>query len=326
MKPEGEYGAIDCFRVVAALLVAGIHTYPLSGISGDLNFYVIHVFARIAVPFFLMATGFFLSSPMKAVKKTGLLYLGATVLYLPVSIYAGHYSEGNIAVNLARNLIFDGTFYHLWYLPASIIGVLLLCVLGRKLTLRVVLGISLALYVFGLFGDSYFGVIENAPFFGAAYDALFRVSSYTRNGVFYAPVFLAMGAFLAKMAKRPGVGLSAAGFAASALLMLAEGALLRRFDLQRHDSMYAMLIPCVFFLFCLLLTRNGKARPVLRTVSLWIYILHPLVIIAVRGAARVTGLTGLLVTNNLIHYFAVCLLSCVFSVLIAKLQVKMHLY
>jgi len=84
--------------------------------------------------------------------------------------------------------------------------------------------------------------------------------------------------------------------------------------------MYLMLIPCVFFLVSFLLAQKGEASPFLRNISMWIFISHPAFIIVVRGAARVAGLTGLLVENNLVHFIAVCVLSAVFSILVATLQ------
>jgi len=334
MKNAQGYGGIDRFRLVAALLIVGIHTSPLSSVNENLDFWVIHIFARIAVPFFLMVTGYFLLPQILSkgnrnvkpligfAKKTGLLYAGATLLYLPISIYSGYYSEGNVAVNLIRNIIFDGTFYHLWYLPASIIGVLLLYLLGRKISLRVILSIAGFLYILGLLGDSYYGVVSGIPFLSAVYSAGFCIFSYTRNGLFYAPIFLAMGAALAKSKYQSNARVSIIGFAASMLLMLAEGSVLHHFDFQRHDSMYIALIPSMFFLFQFLLALKGKAAPLLRDVSMLVYILHPFFIIAVRGAAKVTGLTGLMVENSLIHYFAVCLLSLTFSAFISILRHK----
>jgi len=280
MTPSKDYGAIDRFRIIAALLIVGIHTYPLSSVNEELNFLVIHVFARIAVPFFLMTTGFFLLPQylsnekrnikplIKFIKKTVLLYAGATLLYIPVSIYAGYYSEGNIAVAFIKNIVFDGTFYHLWYLPASIIGVLLIYILRRKFSLRAILGITGFLYILGLLGDSYYGVTLNLPFLNVVYTALFNIFSYTRNGFLYAPIFLVMGAMIARIERPPNAKTSIIGFIISMLIMLTEGAFLRNFNFQRHDSMYVMLIPCVFFLFCILLTRKDKSYTILRDVSI----------------------------------------------------------
>ena len=320
---------IDHFRQVAALLIVGIHTYPLSSINENLNFLVINVFARIAVPFFLMTTGYFLLPQylsrkrnsieplIKFIKKTCLFYLIATALYLPISIYAGYYSGGSIAATIVRNILFDGTFYHLWYLPASILGVLLSYLLGRKFSVRIILGIAVLLYIFGLLGDSYYGLTVKVPFLNLMYNTGFKVFSYTRNGLFYAPIFLVIGAIIAKKQHHPDTRVCFIGFCVSLLIMLAEGSILHQSGLQRHDSMYVALLPCMFFLFQLLLSRKGKTRPILRDVTMWIYILHPIFIVTVRGAAKMTGLTGLLVGNSVIHYIAVCLLSIIFSLVIA---------
>ena len=356
--------AIDRFRLIAAVLIVGVHTYPFMSVSEDINFFVIHVFARIAVPFFLMVTGYFLlprylgkgmklnstntqagvinggendnpdTGPLlRFIKKAALLYAGASLLYLPISIYAGHYTEVNIAATVVRNILFDGMFYHLWYLPASILGVLLLYVLGRKFSFRLIFVFAIILYVLGLLGDSYYGITTGIPFLYAAYDAVFNVFSHTRNGLFYAPVFLAMGAFIAMAFTGPGTGtapedmagrrtmtyVTAAGFVVFMSLMLLEGFVLRRYDWQRHTSMYIALVPCMFFLFMCVLGCKGKSSAFARDVSMWIFIFHPMMIIAVRGGARVVGLTGLLVENSIGHFIAVCAASVVFSVLWAKL-------
>ncbi len=196
-----QHGRIDHFRVIAALLIVAIHTYPFSSLSAEFEFAFTHVLARIAVPFFLMVTGYFTlpryifdkssdTKPLKSFfKKTALIYAGATLLYLPLSIYAGHYTASALPVVLARNIAFDGTFYHLWYLPASMLGVLILYALSRRVHVRALLGIVIALYTMGLLGDSYYGVTMNIPFLKNTFDVIFEISTYTRNGLFYAPVF-----------------------------------------------------------------------------------------------------------------------------------------
>ena len=326
---SGTYGGIDRFRLIAAFLIVGIHTYPLVSVSSELNFLFIHVFARIAVPFFLMATGYFLlpryfdhprpdRKPLiRFLKKTGLLYAGATLLYLPISVYAGHYADGNAWLLFVRDLLFDGTFYHLWYLPAVMLGVLLVYALGRKCSLHLTIGITVALYVLGLLGDSYFGLVTNLPFLHTIYETGFHVFSYTRNGLFYAPVFLTLGAWAATRARPIALRENAIGFILSMALMLAEGALLARLGISRHTSMYVTLLPCMVFLFGLVKSRSGTRSRFLRDTSMWIYILHPLFIIGVRGMARIAGLTDILVGNSILHYLAACGLSFTCAAVIA---------
>jgi len=254
--------------------------------------------------------------PVGFLKKTVLLYAGVSLLYLPVAIYAGYYSSGNIIASILRNIIFDGTFYHLWYLPASIIGVLIIYLLARLFSFRTVLGITVFLYILGMFGDSYYGFTNSVPVLNTVYAAGFQVFSFTRNGIFLAPVFLAMGGWLAQLKLSPNKKASIIGFVISLSLMLVEGIFLYLHDLPRHDSMYIFLLPCMFFLFQIILQHNNHEKPIRRDIAKYIFILHPLVIVAVRGSARIMGLNNLLVGNNMIHFFAVSLV-CIFLSLIA---------
>ena len=173
------YGGLDAFKVIAALLVVAIHTSPLTTYSPDGDFLLTRSLARVAVPFFFMVTGQFVlgevlqgrrpfSALWRQVKKILLLYLVAVVLYLPVGLYAGHY-QGLSPLSALRLLLFDGTFYHLWYFPACATGLLLVYLLGRVLRGRGLLAVTGLLYLIGLFGDSYYGLTATLPPLAAAY-------------------------------------------------------------------------------------------------------------------------------------------------------------
>jgi serine/alanine racemase len=272
------------------------------------------------IPKYICTTGKKPIFPSGFFKKTILLYAGVSLLYLPVSIYAGYYSNGNIIVSILRNVIFDGTFYHLWYLPASIIGVLIIYLLARLFTFRTVLGITVFLYTLGLLGDSYYGFTTNVPVLNTVYSAVFQVFSYTRNGIFLAPVFLALGGWLALSKPAQNKKINIIGFVMSISLMLFEGMLLYLHGLPRHDSMYIFLLPCMFFLFQIILQHNNHEKPIRRDIAKYIFILHPLVIVVVRGGARAMGLNNLLVGNNMVHFFAVCVVCILFSIVVMKLH------
>ncbi len=59
MHSKQNYGGLDRFRIIAALLVVAIHTSPLAAINEGADFFLTRVLARIAVPFFFMVTGQF---------------------------------------------------------------------------------------------------------------------------------------------------------------------------------------------------------------------------------------------------------------------------
>lgn len=321
------YDSLDWFRLVAAVLVVAIHTSPLADVSGDADFFLTRVLARVAVPFFFMVTGQFVAAGSAGteagcvfayVKKLAALYGVSIVLYLPIGIYAGHYQKASFA-DLLRMLVFDGTFYHLWYFPACITGVLLVYLMRRCLKQRQMFVLAAVLYGIGLFGDSYYGFVEQVPVILGLYEAGFCVFSYTRNGIFFAPLFLLLGAWAGK-SRRQDRRILWTGLVISFVAMSEEAFLLRYFEMQRHDSMYVLLPVVMFFLYQILLeSEPAFRRKTVRFavfVSTWIYILHPAVIVAVRGIAKAVKM-DLLTDNSLAHYLAVLLLSAVVSYLLA---------
>lgn len=321
------YIGIDYFRIIAALLIIAIHISPLSIYSETGDFIFTRIIARVAVPFFLMTSGFFLISryndnteKLKTFVKNSLMIYGAAiVIYIPINIYNHYFSMDNLLPNIIKDFVFDGTMYHLWYLPASIIGAGIAWYLVKKMGMKGSFTVSGILYIIGMLGDSYYGFVEKIPFLKTMYEAIFEVSDYTRNGIFFAPVFLILGGIIAETSEKMSVKKSLAGFAISFALMFCEGMKLHRLEVQRHDSMYIMLIPCMFFLFSALTKWRGERKQFLRSLSLVVYIIHPMVIVAVRMTAKVLHMQAILVENSFIHYFVVTVLSFVAAILIVYL-------
>ena len=338
MRTRQNYGWLDRFRVIVALLAITNHTSALSSIDDTADFFLTRVLARIVVPFFLMVTGQFVAADfltisrkngprlIKYIKKTSLYYLLSILLYLPIGIYAKQYQGMSIGGAL-RLLIFDGTFYHLWYFPACIMGMLLIYLMSRKLSLRTMTVISAILYIIGLFGDSYYGLAEKVPVLNAVYEFGFHIFSYTRNGLFIAPLFLVLGIWMSVLEhKREENSLQIelmpyiVGLTASFAVMTIEAFTLRHFQLQRHDSMYFALVPTMFFLYQCLLCLPKKPSVSCRTASTWIYILHPAFIVVVRAIAKLLRRTDLLVDNSVVLYLTVTCLSVAAALVIVYVE------
>ena len=66
-------------------------------------------------------------------------------------------------------LFFDGTFYHLWYFPACLVGALLVFLMSRFMGKRGMWALAGVLYVLGLLGDSYYGLTQKLPALAALY-------------------------------------------------------------------------------------------------------------------------------------------------------------
>ncbi|MCI8329720.1 MAG: serine racemase VanT catalytic subunit [Oscillibacter sp.] len=302
---SGGRPVLDRFRLLAAALVVCIHTGPLASWSPAADFWLCRVLARIAVPFFFLCSGYFLArsgwrDTGRFLKKTLLLYAAAVALYLPLNLYGGGYGP----LEWGRRLVTEGTLYHLWYFPAVITGVLVSRGLARLGTRRA-LALAGALYLLGLGGDSYYGLVRRLPGAGAFYDGVFRVFSQSRNGLFFAPLFLLLGAAGLRWSRRT----SALGAGVSLAAMSAEGFFLRELGWQRHDSMYLFLPLCMVFFFSLLLEQNQGEDRRARRMSMLIYLVHPLCIVLVRGGAKAAGLTPWLVKDSRGHFLAVWALS-----------------
>lgn len=330
IKYTDAYGGIDGFRIVAALLIVAIHTGPLASYTEIGDFLLTRVVARVAVPFFLMATGFFLIPRLlekkdgvlrKYLSKTGLLYAVSILLYLPVMIYAGYFRGDSVWRKFLPDLFFNGPFYHLWYLPGAMLGMCIVALLVKRCRPGALFIITGGLYIIGLFGDSYFGLIETAPVISDIYGALFQVFDYTRNGVFFAPLFLWLGGWIALRKKSPG---KIFGLILTSLLYITEALLLHFFQLQRHDSMYLCLPFVMYFLFSALLRRRRASSPSLRKLAMLVYILHPMAIILVRGAAKLLRLTPWLIENSLIHFLCVAAVSLTGSGILLLINKRIH--
>lgn len=321
------YIGIDLFRVIAAILIIAIHTSPFGSYSTWTDFVLTRVIARIAVPFFFMTSGFFLISRYQySTKKLGMfvkkivwIYGAAIVLYIPINIYNGYFQAENLLPNIIKDIVFDGTMYHLWYLPASLIGGGIAWYLVRKLEYNKAFTVAAVLYFVGLFGDSYYGIIESNTVLNGFYTLLFQVSDYTRNGIFFAPIFFVLGGWIADSKIHFSQIMAWILFGLMMLLMLVEGLILHQFHLQRHDSMYFFLVPCMYFLFQALLYFRGKRHVWMRDISLLIYMIHPLIIVLVRLVAKVLHIQTLLIENSAIHFLVVVLMSIMFSVAVVAL-------
>lgn len=327
---SNKYSGIDYFRFIAALLIIAIHTSPLASFSETGDFILTRIISRAAVPFFFMTSGFFLISRYAcndsklwiSIKRTSLIYGMAILIYIPVNIYNGYFKTDNLLPNIIKDIVFDGTLYHLWYLPASIVGAAIAWHLVRKSDYKTALIVTLGLYFIGLFGDSYYGLSEKTSVLGGFYNLIFQISDHTRNGIFFAPVFFVLGGMIADRRRKIVFKKSICGFAISFVLMFIEALILHFNNLQRHDSMYIFLLPCMYFLFNIILHFKGKRIIWLRTFSLIIYIIHPAMIVLIRLITKSLHLEGLLVDNSMLHYIMVCLSSLAFSAAVTVLWTK----
>lgn len=338
------YYALDIAKFISAFLVICIHCGPLLDVSETGNFVLVQIIARLAVPFFFVASGFLLFQKIdlqrewndyenKAklkhyVGRLCKIYLIWTILYLPFNYLL--VSENGISLmeilRYLRDFFFTGSYYHLWFLPALIVAVVIVYGLLFLVGLQKTIWISFILYLLGMAGNVYADFILQLPLMGKLLDIYLKVFSTTRNGLFFGVLFVVIGAVFAKRNFYFKNRYVVLGGLTSIILLFVECFLLREYGFMNDlTSMYLMNIPCMFFIFLFLLRLNLKKHKIyktLRVMSLLIYVMHVMVInVVVKVAPTMHSLAayGIVV-------FVTVLLSLLLYLISKKVRIVRHLY
>ncbi|EAC5385861.1 serine racemase, partial [Listeria monocytogenes] len=305
---------IEQFRVLLAMMVVAIHCLPLHHLWPDGDILITLTLFRIAVPFFFMISGYYVFSDLATqnsyparqrvwqfIKKQLQVYLIATLLFLPLAWYSGMLGLNMPLGTFIQTLLVNGILYHLWYFPAIITGSLLVMGLLTRLSFKQVFFIAVGLYVVGLGGDSWSGLAAQTPI-TPLYSLIFQLFAGTRNGIFFAPLFLLLGVLARRFAQKPASPHHYSYLLISLICLLLESYLLHHFTTPKHDSMYVFLPFVLLFLFPII--QQWQAPMIWKQagrLSLWLYLLHPYTIAVTHFLSQKLPLLH----NNLINYIAV---------------------
>ncbi|MFD0671343.1 acyltransferase [Cohnella sp. GCM10027633] len=329
--------AIDAMRFVAVILVLCIHTDALKSIDETLNFGLVNVLARIAVPFFFMAAGYFLYDKiskhpksvdrassghlMRYVKRIAGIYLFWSLVYFPYD-FRGKYEVNDHRLwpsisDYIGNFFLQGGHFHLWYLPALIYATLLLYGASRLFSLRTVVSISFGIYVVGLFGNSYYGFVAGDASIANAYARYAELFGDTRNGLFFGFLYVSVGAFIRASRSTISLSMASLAFALSMLGLAAEAFLLQRFSAPLDYDMTLFLLPASYFLFrCLLVLRISTPNvdfKLLRDASLLMYCCHGIFLEVYRRLFSLLDLDGRLLSDLALFVLVfACSFACSF--------------
>ena len=282
---------IDLFKFISSILIIGIHTNLFVDINDTLNFAFVDIVCRLAVPFFAVCSGYFLSKSLaknefraKPIKKQEWkmikLYALWTLLYLlysiPTWIKTGWMSFGAFK-DYAVATITQGSHYHLWYLISLIYALPLfyLCVRFIK-NRKLLLVIMILLYIIKAFSYGYSQwlpvFMQSAFRMGNRFSALF-------DAVFLLLPLLLLGFFISQ--KKISLKFSLIGFIVSFSLLTVEAFTLKEFG-QESVSFIFLTLPTAYLLFSLISQMNwnlnGKVCTLLGSASLIIYCFHPMIV------------------------------------------------
>lgn len=313
------FNGIDLIKFFCAFLVFIIHIPPFLNDSfpyaNRVNFGLQNCICRIAVPFYFASSGF-------------LLFRKINLQNMDTDRIRKYCFKILRLLGTWTFLLFIGSNVQLWYLGALVVAVIFLSLLLKyHIKLRYIILLSIILYIIGLLGDSYYGVIEplkNIKIFDyiiSGYDYLF---STTRNGVFMGLIFILIGVLYAH--KKIVLTLKTAfiGFIISMLLLTAEVFVIKSFSNPKDFNMYVFLIPATFFLFHIATHINLKNRAIygkLRVIGMLIFYSHIFIMEITKLLFKIISrLFGINLSN--FKFIVTLILVTAFAILVEQLSHK----
>lgn len=304
LSNKTEFFAVDYFRLLFSVGIVALHLHPLKDVNSVLDYFLTHVLTRLGVPFFFLVSGFFLQKKLDDSKKIKTylvklfrLYLVYTLLYLPQIVYG--YIKGDEGfvhnvVSFIKNLIFVGSYTHLWYFVGLMVATLFLYLFVRKLKLsdKHIMAVVLVFYVLGTVMNAYIqpliksitvpvselGTVDKQYLLLSLY---FKVFSTTRNGLTFGLPYLFFGYLIAKNKEsvyRKNYFVMAI---VSFIVMTGEAFIAHEvFGASGQDMLFALLPTSIFvFLFILYIDcknnqRNAHISKHTREISVLYFGLH----------------------------------------------------
>lgn len=320
------YPLIDVLKFVFAIGVVALHAHPLRDSSPFGDYMITQCFTRIGVPFFFVCAGYFLFSKMrmmeldyvrirKYVLRILRMLLVWTLIYLPVIIYQIMQNPHGVvyggATKVYRLLTNGNAEFHLWFLHALVIGIVLITgFLKSGWKFPKILALAGSLHIIALLGGAYYFVyLALFPSGSEVYEMLYGMTKYleTTNGFTVGFLYVSLGAYLGMRQPRLTKGMLWGGFLLSWGLFIAEAAWIKIvFPFIKGSTPYIFLIPATIFTFLLGLNIKIKNKPVymvMRKMSMFIYFVHPWFLFLVSGITKriypIDSLTNFIVVTCL---------------------------
>lgn len=264
-----------------AILTIGIHTEPF-GFNMWLD-YGFGLITRFCVPFFFVASSYFFWIKEREmgvyIKRMLSLYVIWSLVYLPFDFPI---LKGMPVNKILERYFWEGNGHSLWYLWGSVVGFFIVFLLMKVMDSKKVFLVSVGFLLFGCVKSTWapmvcsFTKLEIHDFLGS------------RNGLFYAFPYGAMGMLIAKNPvykdNRRWKNLTMLAVSMACLVM--EGGLLVLHFQTPHRILWFSVLPCTYYFFMVVkdidIAITDKVSLFLRKMSTLIYLGHGLFLILFR--------------------------------------------
>lgn len=333
------YNSIDLFKFVCAILIIIAHTAPFSSYSKPLSFGFRNIICVIAVPFFFISSGFIFFKKIDGIddestkkeylkKHLGrliIMYCLWSLIYLPFVIYKWCLNgfQWEYVLEYIKDFFFEGSYQTIWFLPALIVGTLLVYLLHKKLSYKKIFLISLPIYLFTLLGSSYYGITIRIPIIKNIYQLYYQFFDTIKNGVCFGFIFISIGGLFSeqaenKMTRKANIFIILLLFFAFAI----EEFLIAKYNINTKGvDTTIILVPLSYFIF------NFVKEWELKDKSIWIHLrkLSLLMFLCQRIPLSIIELflsNTIIYTNSIVFFITVLLSTIGISYLLIFLSKK----
>lgn len=202
------YTSVDALKFFFCICVIALHTHIFLAVSEEAEFYISRVLFRLAVPYFFVASGYFLGRKYKSTEKAlhkqvlcsylkRLLFPYVVFSLISISQYwAEERIVGHGKWGILKRIIQGIVFYPkgaLWFVWAIIISAILMFpIMKHKNGVNICLVAGVVLFMFALICNNYYFVVENTPIASFVITYL-KYCISARNGLFVGVVYVALG-------------------------------------------------------------------------------------------------------------------------------------
>ncbi|MDD2409903.1 MAG: acyltransferase family protein [Bacilli bacterium] len=319
------YACVDIFKIIFALGIVALHTGFLLNYS--FGYYAHTIFFRLGVPFFFLASGYFLgkkeSDNLKIkcfnyIKTLLIPYLILSIIYLILNAFRfNDFTLGSLLNNLWF-IITGRSQSIMWFIGSLIFSTLVILHLNTNKKLKIALYVSLLLYIIGLMFNTYAFLINNDTF-NFIYSFLIGTFTNNSNFIFTGTFFFLVGYLLEKNITPKYIFKHKYLLLIISLIFLIVETIIVKKNLAlvsnyEYFLSYIILIPILFYIL-LGININIKTN-MIRKISSYIYYFHFIFIILLIFINNLYP--NIILNNTSLFYICTIMLTILFSLLLLK--------
>ena len=260
---------IDILKIVLAFFVVFLHMNFLKDTYPTLSYVLVNGLFRIAVPVFLVITGFYFFHIDNTKKLKKWLFRTFLLYIIWMLIYISYWKDNE---QILLTIVFG--YHHLWYLIGTFFSGIILYLLRRQSSL-ILISLAIILFLTGYAAQ----ILGNLHYFEKEQDSLLNMYLLYRNFLFVCFPFLTIGFLINKHQTDLSKYKHSYFLVILSIICVIGEAFLDYYWIgtESTDILFSLLFACplVFLYFKNIYVKTNSK--ILANLSTAIYVVHPLI-------------------------------------------------